>query len=293
MTDIRFCADTGLGLVRVSGKDARAFLHAQTTQRLDDLDASESRLAAWLNAKGRVRALFDVVADGDAFWLILPREETDYLIQGLKLFVLRADVQLEAPTDRVVASVIGPVDQWLTRRGQRLDAHGVAVTPDAILVRSGAQRIDLLARPETIAELSAGLDEASSEDFELVAVRQQLPAINASTRETYIPQMLSLERLGAVSFDKGCYPGQEIVARTQNLGSVKRRLKHFKVGPGPRPESGSAVVTAGGDPAGETNRVARSGDGFEVLAVVTMAEDELKLASDGRALHSQVVPEQG
>jgi folate-binding protein YgfZ len=291
MTETRFCPAPGLGLIRVSGRDARQFLHAQTTQRIDDLPPTESRLAAWLNAKGRVRALFHVVPDAEAFWLVLLADEIESVVRGLSLFVLRADVKLEPAGEFAVASLLGPAASWLAERGLELDAHAVTVTDGAIVVRQGQERIDIIANPESLTRFGADLAPANRDAFELVAVRQGLPAINAASREQYIPQMLNLERLGAVSFNKGCYPGQEIVARTQNLGAVKRRLGRFATGPGARPMVGDAVVAGDGEAqAGEVNRVAATPDGYELLAVVSVASQGLALGNDARVLERLPLP---
>jgi len=284
MIEIQYCPDPGLGQVRVAGTDARQFLHAQTTQRIDDQPAGERRLAAWLNAKGRVRALFDVVPDGDEFRLILPQSEVETLLRGFGLFVLRARVTLEAVPEQAVASLLGPVDDWLARQGFASGQQAVTAAGAGLVIRAGRDRIDLTGPPDWLAELSAGLPRGDRDDFERTAVRDGLPTVSGTLRERYIPQMLNLERLGAVSFSKGCYPGQEIVARTENLGTVKRRLRQFRLGPGTRPAAGDAVVDAAGDSAGEINRIAPTDDGYALLAVVAIDADGLALGSDGRQL---------
>jgi tRNA-modifying protein YgfZ len=98
--------------------------------------------------------------------------------------------------------------------------------------------------------------------------------------------MLNLDRLGAISFTKGCYPGQEIVARAQNLGEVKRRLARFRAGTGARPESGGVLIDAASQPVGEIDRVAAAGTGYELLAVTRIDAplERLTLETDGRVL---------
>jgi folate-binding Fe-S cluster repair protein YgfZ len=101
--------------------------------------------------------------------------------------------------------------------------------------------------------------------------------------------MLNLERIDAVSFSKGCYPGQEIVARTENLGEVKRRLVRFACGPGPLPTAGSEVLDSADRAVGEVNRSSATGQGCELLAVIQIDAlgDRLTLAADGRELERQ------
>ena len=113
MSRVNYCQRRDLGLIRVTGADARAFLHAQTTQEINDLASSETRLAAWLSAKGRVRALFDVVPCNDGFWLLTEADNVGWLAEQLRFFVLRSAVELEIITDSTVYSCCGDIDDWL------------------------------------------------------------------------------------------------------------------------------------------------------------------------------------
>ncbi len=230
--------EANLGLISVTGTDARRFLHAQTTRDLLDPAAAAGTTAAWLSAKGRVRAIFDIVPHDSGLWLVLEAERIDWLIRELRKFVLRADVVLAADTDNA----------------------------DAVIAR---------------------LPDATG----LAAVRAGRAAVPEALAERYTAHMLNLDLLGAVSFTKGCYPGQEIVARTEHLGEVKRRLRRFSTGPGTRPAAGDAVIEPGGDPIGEVNRAAATDDGYELLAVVTLerANQPLTLI-DGRELRPLPLP---
>lgn len=319
------------GLIRVRGADARAFLHAQTTQDMAALAAGTTRPAAWLSAKGRVRALFDVVADGEDFWLIGPADDGEYLQTELARYVLRADVRIEPARDFTLLSLCGADDAWLA-------AHTVGLAPkrasevapevvpepgpeaapkvepepapevardfavgtvrrggDTLFARTGSERIAVIApagpRPAALAAVPA----CDADRDALAAIAEGRAEIPPKLRERYVPQMLNLDRIGAVSFTKGCYPGQEIVARTQNLGSVKRRLRRYALAPGERPAPGDAIVDANGEPAGEVNRVAATGAGFELLAVtpVEAPDGGLVLARDGRPLEPQALADDG
>ncbi|HUF73084.1 MAG TPA: hypothetical protein VMR74_09315 [Gammaproteobacteria bacterium] len=286
MTEPSYCRANDLGLIRVAGRDARQFLHAQTTQSLIDLPANGTRLAAWLTAKGRVRALFDVVAEDDTLWLVTEAESADWLTAEMARFVLRSDVRLEVVNDRAVYSLLGDSNRWLRDRGIGLAPRAAAAALGALWFRMAPGRIDVVADPDTLEPELAGLATANPDAAALAAIQAGRPAVPAVLRERYIPQMLNLERLDAVSFTKGCYPGQEIVARTQNLGEVKRRLARFRCGPGPRPEPAAPIVDQASQDAGEINRAAATDDGYELLAVtrIDAAGTELALASDGRTL---------
>lgn len=285
MPDVSFCRQPGQGVLRVSGRDARRFLHAQTTQRIDDLGPGETRLAAWLSAKGRVLALFDVVPDGEGFLLILPADRLAAVSAGLRRYVLRDAVALEAASDRSVLSAVGEVDAWLADRGVVLPLHAVATAGDALLARTGERYVDVIARPGSLPAVLAGLVEADADAAALVAIGEGRPDVPAALADRYTPHMLSLER-DAVSFTKGCYPGQEIVARTEHRGEAKRRIRRFSSESSARPEPGDDIVDPEGAAAGEVNRVAATGAGFELLAVVGIeaGPEGLRLAGDTRPL---------
>ena len=290
MSDLRYCRPPGLGLVRVSGRDARKFLHAQTTQRVDDLSPRETRLAAWLNAKGRVLALFDIVPDGDAFLLILPADNVEPVISGLRRYVLRDDVRIEREAARTVLTLLGDVDVQLGAPGLALGRGAVTVADGTILARTGERRIDLIAA--ALPALLNGVAETRADDAARAAIAAGRPEVSLALIDRYTPHMLGLERLGAVSFNKGCYPGQEIVARTEHRGAVKRGVRRFRCATGTRPAPGDAIVDAAAAPAGEVNRVATFGGGFDLLGVVSLdAEGSgCRLGSDDRALEELELP---
>jgi len=292
MSESFFCRRQDLGLLLVSGTDARQFLHAQTTQAVDDFERSTTRPAAWLNAKGRVRALFDMVPLDGCFWLITESDNVTWLAEQLRFFVLRANVSLEVISSRSVYSCGSAVRAWLTGRGIVLDAGSAFADNDAIWVNSGSGCIEVFGEPETV---EAILTDFAHGDVDLAIAAQIAsgrPSVPGILRDRYIPQMLNLEKLGAISFRKGCYPGQEIVARTENLGEVKRRLRRFAIGHGDRPSASDVLTDAHSKVIGEINRVAAVDAGYETLAVVNLgsAGETLKLESDGRKLTPLPLP---
>jgi len=296
MSLVHHCQRPDLGLVRVTGADARAFLHAQTTQEINELASSETRLAAWLSAKGRVRALFDVVPCLDGFWLITEADNVVWLSEQLKFFVLRAAVELAVDTDSAVYSVGGDIGEWLTSQGIDLEPNAVIEHSGAHWLKAGLSSVTLIGKPESLTTLLTGLPSKAIDTAVLAAIAMGIPAITATGRERYIAQMLNLDLIGAISFSKGCYPGQEIVARTHNLGEVKRRLKRFRIGPGTRPGPKDAIVDASASAeaqaVGEINRVAATDGGYELLAVVPLdaPATQLRLEQDGREWVSLPLP---
>lgn len=291
--EAEICRLSDHALLRVTGADARPFLQAQTTQRIDDLAAGETRLAAWLTARGRVRALFDVVPEHGSFLLVLPADNRDYVIAELGRFVLRNDVTLSADPECEIRSLCGDVDAWLEARGLAI-APGAALTIDGLIAfRPLPDRVDFVGEPAALDARLGAVTAAAAATAELAMIRHGRPAIPAALRERYTPHMLNLERLDAVSFSKGCYPGQEIVARTENLGAAKRRILRFRTGAGSCPAAGDEIADASLEVVGEVNRSApAAGGGFELLAVVPVETggNGLALGTDGRALERLALP---
>jgi hypothetical protein len=285
------CLRLDLGLIRVSGRDARAFLHAQTTQAVTSMPSLGTRPAAWLNAKGRVLALFDLIVTEQACWLVLPEDNVDFVVQTLQRYVLRADVALQADDELRPWSVRGDVTSWLSARGLELEPGAVQQSGQAWLGRSGLRRLEIIARDASDLARPDPIEPFSEAAADLAAVADGRPEITSALRERYLPQMLNLDRLEAVSFTKGCYPGQEVVARATNLGQVKRRLRRFATIAGERPLPAAEILDADGAPAGEINRSAACETGFDVLAVVRLdSPAPLRLALDGRELAPRDLP---
>jgi folate-binding protein YgfZ len=233
---------TDLGLIAVAGADAAAFLHNQLTNDVAHLGANEARLAGFCTPKGRLQATFliwgsDEMSDG-TIWLQLPRAIQAPLQKRLSMFVLRAKAKLRDATDEdAVAAVIGiggaKGEAVLRAQGLALPAAPYAVerSERGTLIRLadafGAPRFLWLASfdaataalPALAAQLALGGNAA----WHLAAIHAGVPQVTLATQEQFVPQMINLELLGGVNFKKGCYPGQEIVARSQYLGKLKRR----------------------------------------------------------------------
>jgi folate-binding protein YgfZ len=295
MSVIQYCPRPDLALLRVTGADARGFLHAQTTQEINGLPQTETRLAAWLNAKGRILAVFDVVPAADGFWLITTADSATWLAEQLRRYVLRSAVDLAVPADREVYSLVG-LTAGSPAAGDVELTPGQAIERDGVhLVCTAASTVTLFGDRSGREAILGGLTATGSDRAERAEIAAGRPLVPASLRERYTPHMLNLERLGAVSFTKGCYPGQEIVARTENLGSVKRRLKRFACGPGVLPEPGDEIIDAEDQSIGEINRAAATESGFELLAVVPVDPNDgaFRLEQDGRSLTALPLPFEG
>ena len=224
------------GLLAVTGSDARAFLHAQLTNDVEHLPADRSVFAGWCTAKGRLLATMRVIPSPDGFLLQLSRDLVPPVLKRLSMFILRSKVRITDESARAQTGV------W------NADWKGADVTwqNGDVKVRVGEKRFLVI---------GTGLSgcTASEEAWTLEEIRAGRPLITAATQDMFVPQMVNLEKIGGVDFQKGCYPGQEIVARAQYRGEVKRRmvLLPAPAGAAPKPgedfNGGTVVDAAGGE----------------------------------------------
>jgi folate-binding protein YgfZ len=195
------------GLLSVTGPDARAFLHAQLTNDIENLGADRSALAGWCSAKGRLLASFLVIPSPQGFLLQLARDLAAPVAKRLGMFVLRSKVKIADESDSWAQFGVWESD-W-----QQPD---VAWRGNIATVRVGERRFLQLGPAAELKE-PANADEVQ---WTLQEIRAGRPLITSATQDQFVPQMVNFEVLGGVDFQKGCYPGQEIVARAQYRGQV-------------------------------------------------------------------------
>lgn len=206
-----------LALIEASGADAPEFLHGQFTNDVLGLEDGKATLSAWCNPKGRVIATFLLCRSGNRYWLALPQALKAAFLRRLKLYVLRASVNIAVADEGLtLAGMIG------APAGQSRAAGVFPVVPPAAGLNDDLAIV--IAAPGTLRELQTDL-EGNEQDWDAANVRRGIPWLEEQTRERFLPQELNLEALGALSYDKGCYPGQEIIARLRYRGEVKRLLR--------------------------------------------------------------------
>ncbi|HET7776478.1 MAG TPA: folate-binding protein [Azospira sp.] len=227
-----------LGLIAVAGEDAQSFLHNQVTSDVNHLKAETAQHSAWCTAKGRMLASFLLWKEGDAYQIRLAAEFQPAIQKRLQMYVLRAKVQIASRSD--AAALIGLAgagsakllaDLGLPVPEKVLDA---ADAPAGKVIRlEGSERFQLVlqgeAAPALWQALSAKARPVGTPVWQWLDIQAGIPLITGPTQEAFVPQMANFERIGGVSFHKGCYPGQEVVARTQYLGKVKRSLYRARV----------------------------------------------------------------
>ncbi|MFA5520310.1 MAG: folate-binding protein [Castellaniella sp.] len=257
-----------LTLIQVSGTDARDFLQAQLTQDVQRCTADQAVLAAYCSPRGRVLATLVLIqartGPESPLWLLLKSDIADAVIQRLRMFVLRARVSLE-------------------RLDMPISGHRNGSGPEASLqVQRQAGRLLVRAPGEPVRHWVPGDDSARPDAAALARwqaddIRAGFPWLEAETRDVFIPQTLNLDLIDGLSFTKGCYPGQEVVARSHYRGSVKRRMAYVHAAIAsdavPAVRAGDDLFDAGTErPAGRIINVAADDEGLHLLAEVMLSD---------------------
>ena len=270
-----------LGVLRISGRDRRTFLQGQLTQDLDRLSPEKWIFTGWTSPKGRLLTIAQLFDWRDSIWLLMPVELIDDVAKRLTIYVLRSDVQLEA----CATSIAGLGGTHAITTAQSLGIN-LAGEPDAsvstenlCLGRLAGDPSRLIAIGDLPPFSTPAPPKRDSNAWRLQNIRSGIPVIFAATSEAFLPQMVNLDLCGGVSFDKGCYTGQEIVARTQNLGRVKRRMFRFTYAAEIELAPGQTIFSAG-RPVGHVVDGASLDTGMELLAVVPHISDDGNLALD-------------
>jgi len=220
-------------LIRVTGSDAGEFLQGQLTQDMERVPQTGSLPAAWCNPKGRVVSLLRILMIDGGYGLVLPASMAESVCERLAIYRLRADVSLEVEGPDWSSLTIyqgadlETLEKLDLRPAQEMNACRIGHGLVAVNVGIEEACIELMGYSSDLE--SAGItDPAPAEVLRAARIRAGIAEITERHSEKFTPHMLNLDLLGAISFDKGCYTGQEVVARTQNLGSSKRRLMRYR-----------------------------------------------------------------
>jgi folate-binding protein YgfZ len=255
-------------VVAVSGRDARTFLQGQLSNDILGLERHPGMLAASCNRQGRVLATMRLAADGDGVLLVLQQKLARTLVAQLSTYVLRADVRFEDRSRQV--EVAGLIDAEPDARWSQAAAAAAGL---AMMVAS-PRRILLVGERRALDAALAAVQRTTPEDWERVSIADGEPSVSPATAALWLPQMLNLDLIGGVSFSKGCYVGQEVVARAQHLGRIKRRTLRY-VGPPDAALAPAQALFSGEALAAQVVRAARDESSTQCLAVV-----ELRYCSD-------------
>jgi folate-binding protein YgfZ len=300
-----FCTLPQLGLIRFSGDDAQTFLHNQLSCDVAGLAPGRSTYGAYCTPKGRMLATFLLWRSDQGYFMQLPAALRESIQKQLSKFILRSKVKAsDASGDWMLIGVADKDAAALVQRavGQApQEERGVAHTSDATVIRLPGERFEIATvkdkAPRVLEALAAGAEKAGQEYWEWLDLRAGIPAILPATQEAFVPQMVNLDLIGGVSFEKGCYPGQEIVARMHYRGTLKQRMYLDGIASSECPQPGEKLYGAGfGEQAcGTIVNAARSPESsFDVLAVIQIAGAERGdvrwKSPDGPLLNFQSLP---
>jgi folate-binding protein YgfZ len=300
------CCDLShTGLLLFKGADAEAFLHGQFSSDVKSLTPTNSQYAGYCSAKGRLLATLLLWKMADGYALQLPAELVEPIQKRLAMFVMRSKVTHSDASDAYARFGLAGAGAEAALQdifgATPAQPHELRPLAGGVLIRLDANRFELVLE-QGYAEfywekLAARLRPVGTPCWDWLDIRAGIPWITAATREQFVPQMTNLELIGGVSFNKGCYPGQEIVARTQYRGTLKRRMFLAHVDAATPPLAGEPLF--GLDPAAEESGVIVSASkapdgGVDLLAVLQIGSVEagpLHLrAADGPPLSLLTLP---
>ncbi|WP_053136825.1 folate-binding protein YgfZ [Pseudomonas sp. MIACH] len=270
-----FCPLSHEGVLAVRGADAAKFLQGQLTCNLNYLSDTQASLGARCTQKGRMQSSFRILLQGDGVLLAMATELLEPQLADLKKYAVFSKSKLTDESTAWVRFGVANGDQALASLGLELAAEtdNVARTEHLIAIRVSPARAELWVPAEHAdsvrSQLAAQLTQAELNDWLLGQIRAGIGQVMPQTRELFIPQMLNLQAVGGVSFKKGCYTGQEIVARMQYLGKLKRRLYRLSLNAAELPEPGTPLFSPSHNSAiGEVVIAAKADQVIELLAVL-------------------------
>jgi len=291
---------THLGVIRITGEDKETFLQGQFTNDTRNIDKSSSQLSSYCTPKGRMLANFRIYEDDhDNWFIVIPEERLDAILKRLSMFVLRSKVEITDASDEIL--LLGLNGDCISQALDiSLPVKADEVSHDDsfsfIRVETLSPRYLVAGNADKIMALWQKLDNASpasSSAWRLGDIKAAIPTVFESTQEAFIPQMTNMQLINGVSFTKGCYTGQEVVARMQYLGKLKRRMYKVsfeydaKVKPG---EEIYSSISQSGQGAGKlVDAVNTEGNHYEGLAVMEISsadEGEIRLIDENGPLLS-------
>ena len=265
---------THFELLRVHGRDAKTFLQGQLTCDLDQVTSDQAQFGGYCTPKGRLLANFMLLSTPQGYLMHLPADVSGSVADRLRKFVLRSDVKIERESSLRALGLAGPAASAVLQQelgAQPQQQLAIVLHARASMVRLPGANFLLVAALTDMAALWESLAKravpAGAECWNWVQIQAGSPWITAATQDQFLPQMIGLDSIGGVSFDKGCYTGQEIVARTHYLGEVKRKLRLGRTRGGVR--AGDALLRAGQQCGTVLNAASIPGDAWVLLAVVS------------------------
>ena len=297
-----------LGMISVYGEDAAEFLQGQLTNDLRDVSPEHSQMSAYCTPKGRMLSNFRIFKREDTYYLRLPREQLEATLKRIHMFVLMSKVTLEDSSDALVhIGVSGPnAEELLADLIDELpsQADDVSQSNNYTVIRLAGPhpRFEVygeLGKMETLwNHLDVHAAPVGAGSWEMLDILAGIPTVYPATAEAFVPQMANMQLVNGVSFQKGCYTGQEVVARMQYLGKLKRRMFLIHVDSNESVASGEALFSASSTSGQGTGTIISAQPdpegGYLALAVINLEDTEsgqLKLRDEqGPAVSIRELP---
>ena len=272
------------GLIKVHGDDAESFLQNQLTNDVRNVTKTSAQTSAWCSPKGRIIASFMIFKRDDAYFLSLSHDLLEHVIKKLSMYVMMSKVTIEDATQSLAH--IGLSGDTVKDTLKTLPKNAT------VLELSGAEpRFEVFAETEELQALSEATQTAADNHWDYLNILSGLPSITQASSEAWIPQMVNFIAVDGVDFKKGCYPGQEVVARLNYLGKTKRRMYHILIDTTDLPEIGASIASKKDSGAGKILNAVINPDGkVEALAVMKIAEADGELTLNSNAVNVLELP---
>lgn len=275
------CDLTHYGLIRFSGEDCRQYLQSQLSCDVESIGTGAAQYGSYCTPQGRMLASFLLWQDEAGYWMPLSRSLLEPIRKRLAKYILRSRVKADDVSDDYVLLGVAGANAAATLKPlfQNIPSAVLAMTtaPGANLLRLDANRFQIIASPERAPALWHAISKTATPAghavWDWLDIRGGIAFITPATQEQFVPQMANLDLIGGVSFSKGCYPGQEIVARMHYLGRLKQRMYLANISGSDPPQPGDKLYSAEmGDQASGmiVNAAPSPHEGFDVLAVIQL-----------------------
>ena len=273
------------GLIGFAGEDAEAFLHAQLTSDVSSLAPDKSQYGGYCTPKGRLLSTFLLWRSEQGYFMQLPSSLREPVQKRLSMFILRSKVTAaDASNAYGRFGIAGNGAETVLKRifdDAPVAMHEVKHLQHATLIRLPVDRYEVVVPAEKAGAVRDALKQEAAEDgpktWGWLDIRAGIPVITPATREEFVPQMVNLDLIGALSYTKGCYPGQEIVARMHYLGRLKQRMYLAHIVSDAAPQPGDKLYSAGlGEQSSGmiVNAAPAPEGGYDALAVIQMSSVE-------------------
>ena len=298
------CDLNHLGLLELNGADAIRFLQGQVTNDVNLLSGNNAHYTGYCNPKGRLLALFLAFAHHDRLHLQLNRDLLEPIMKRLKMYVMRSKVEIKDVSESIIKfGLNGPNAMALLmphfKQIPTQDCELLSLDNGAILklpTIAGHARFEIFSdsdnAPTLFNALKADCHLVGKPCWDWIDIQSGIPDVLPKTQEQFVPQMLNLDLLNGINFKKGCYTGQEIVARTHYLGKVKRRTYLASMATSSAPVEGDKIFDSAGSEVGQIVRVAPNlGAEYDALLELRIeAKQAGNLTWNNTAIHIKALP---